>query len=113
MLLNLVRNAVQAMAGKGTLTLRTRIESSYHLEHVGPERARLVRVDVEDTGPGIPDDDLPLLFTPFFTRRTSGTGLGLAVAQHWTVKQGGRILVTSRVGMGTRMRVELPLRRPA
>ena len=47
-----MRNAVQAMAGKGTLTLRTRIESGYHLEHVGPERARLVRVDVEDTGPG-------------------------------------------------------------
>ena len=112
-LLNLVRNAVQAMDGKGTLTLRTRIESAYHLEHSGPERARLVRVDVEDTGPGIPAEDLPLLFTPFFTRRKSGTGLGLAVAQHWTVKQAGRILVTSRVGMGTRMRVELPLRRPA
>jgi two-component system nitrogen regulation sensor histidine kinase GlnL len=112
-LLNLVRNAVQAMAGAGTLTLRTRIESSYHLEHVGPERARIVRIDIEDTGPGIPAEDLPLLFTPFFTRRSSGTGLGLAVAQHWTVKQGGRILVTSRVGTGTRMRVELPLRRPA
>lgn len=112
-LLNLVRNAAQAMNGKGTLTLRTRIESAYHLERVGPERARLVRIDVEDTGPGIPDEDLPLLFTPFFTRRSGGTGLGLAIAQHWTVKQGGRIVVTSRVGMGTRMRVELPLRRPA
>jgi two-component system nitrogen regulation sensor histidine kinase GlnL len=112
-LLNLMRNAVQAMAGSGTLTLRTRIESAYHLEHVGPERARLVRVDVQDTGPGIPEADLPHLFTPFFTRRSSGTGLGLAVAQHWTVKQGGRILVKSRVGEGTRMRVELPLRRPA
>ena len=42
-LLNLVRNAVQAMAGKGTLTLRTRIESGYHLEHVGPDRSRMVR----------------------------------------------------------------------
>ena len=112
-LLNLVRNAVQAMAGKGTLTLRTRIESGYHLEHVGPERARMVRIDVEDTGPGIPEEDLPLLFTPFFTRRAQGTGLGLAVAQHWTVRQGGRIQVTSRVGMGTRMRVELPIRKPA
>jgi len=111
-LLNLMRNAVQAMSGAGTLTLRTRIESAYHLEHVGPERARLVRVDIQDTGPGIPDADLPLLFTPFFTRRSSGTGLGLAVAQAWTVKQGGRILVRSRIGEGTRMRVELPLRKP-
>jgi two-component system nitrogen regulation sensor histidine kinase GlnL len=111
-LLNLMRNAVQAMDGAGTLTLRTRIESAYHLEHVGPERARLVRVDIEDTGPGIPEADLPHLFTPFFTRRSSGTGLGLAVAQHWTVEQGGRILVRSRVGEGTRMRVELPLRKP-
>jgi len=112
-LLNLVRNAVQAMAGKGTLKLRTRIESNYHLERVGPERARTVRVDVEDTGPGIAEEDIPHLFTPFFTRRPQGTGLGLAIAQHWTVKQGGRILVTSRIGMGTRMRVEIPLRRPA
>jgi two-component system, NtrC family, nitrogen regulation sensor histidine kinase GlnL len=112
-LLNLVRNAVQAMAGKGTLVLRTRIEAGYHLEHVGPERSRMVRIDVEDTGPGIPEEDLPLLFTPFFTRRQQGTGLGLAVAQHWTVRQGGRIQVTSRTGLGTRMRVELPLRRPA
>jgi len=112
-LLNLVRNAVQAMSGKGTLVLRTRIEAGYHLERVGPERARMVRVDVEDTGPGIPEEDLPLLFTPFFTRRAQGTGLGLAVAQHWVVRQGGRILVTSRIGMGTRMRVELPLRKPA
>ena len=108
-----MRNAVQAMSGKGTLVLRTRIEAGYHLERVGPERARMVRVDVEDTGPGIPEEDLPLLFTPFFTRRAQGTGLGLAVAQHWVVRQGGRILVTSRIGMGTRMRVELPLRKPA
>ena len=76
-LLNLVRNAVQAMAGKGTLTLRTRIESGYHLEHVGPERARHgARSTSRTPGPGIPDEDLPLLFTPFFTRRSSGTGLG-------------------------------------
>ena len=101
------------MAGKGTLTLRTRVESGYHLEKVGPERSRMVRIDVEDTGPGIPEEDLPLLFTPFFTRRAQGTGLGLAVAQHWTVRQGGRIQVTSRVGLGTRMRVELPIRKPA
>ncbi|HTO69042.1 MAG TPA: ATP-binding protein [Myxococcota bacterium] len=112
-LLNLVRNAVQALAGKGSLVLRTRVESGYHLERVGPESARMVRIDVEDDGPGIPEEDLPLLFTPFFTRRTNGTGLGLAVAQHWTVRQGGRIQVTSRVGMGTRMRVELPIVRPA
>src|SRR5262249_56219293 len=102
-----------AMAGRGALGLRARIEAGYPLENVGPERARMVRVDVEDTGPGIPEEALPLLFTPFFTRRTQGTGLGLAVAQHWTVRQGGRIQVTSRVGMGTRMRVELPLRKPA
>jgi two-component system nitrogen regulation sensor histidine kinase GlnL len=110
-LLNLIRNAVQAMSEGGSLVIRTRIEANYHLS----ERQRavqMVRVDVEDTGPGIPEDDLPHVFTPFFSRRKSGgTGLGLAIAQHWTVRMDGRLQLASRVGAGTRVRVLLPLRR--
>lgn len=108
--LNLVRNAAQAMAGKGQLTVRTRIEAAYHLSE-GARPLSIVRVDVEDTGPGIAAADLPHIFTPFFTQRSEGTGLGLAIAQHWTVRHGGRLRVTSEPGRGTRMRVLLPLRR--
>ncbi|MCP4007623.1 MAG: PAS domain-containing protein [bacterium] len=107
--LNLVRNAVQAMGGKGRLTLRTRVDASYQVSRDQPTPVRMVRVEVEDTGSGIPPEDLPHIFTPFFTQRVSGSGLGLAIAQHWTVRHGGRIQVSSNLGEGTRMRVYLPL----
>ena len=106
--LNLVRNAVQAMKDNGRLTVRTRVEALFHLSEHGV-RQRLVRIDVEDTGPGIPDADLPHIFTPFFTTKTNGTGLGLAIVQHWVVRHGGRISATRAHAGGARMRVLLPV----
>jgi two-component system nitrogen regulation sensor histidine kinase GlnL len=109
--LNLMRNALQAMGGRGQLTVRTRVESGYHLTQ--DRRAmQLVRVDIEDTGPGIPADELPHVFTPFYTRgKSGGTGLGLSIAQHWAVRHGGHVQLSSQAGIGTRARVVLPLRR--
>jgi two-component system nitrogen regulation sensor histidine kinase GlnL len=109
--LNLVRNAAQAMGGEGRLRLATRLETLYHLSEDGNAPARMVRVEIEDTGPGIPEDDLPHVFTPFFTRREGGSGLGLPLAQHWVVRHGGRVEVKSEEGTGTRVRVLLPVRR--
>jgi signal transduction histidine kinase len=101
------------MAGRGQLTLRTRVESGYHLAK-GRHPVQMVRIDIEDTGPGIPAEELPHVFTPFYTRgKSGGTGLGLSIAQHWAVRHGGHIQLASRPGAGTRARVLLPLRRPA
>lgn len=110
--LNLCRNAVQAMDGRGQLTLRTRVETIFQL---GPssadgQRVRMVRIDVEDTGPGIAEEHLPHVFTPFFTRSEGGTGLGLPIAQQWVVRHGGRLQVARGEASGTRVRVLLPLR---
>ena len=99
------------IGGKGRLVLTTRLETLYHLAAEGSESARMVRVDVEDTGPGIASEDLPHVFTPFFTRREGGSGLGLSLAQHWTVRHGGRIELKSAPGSGTRVRVLIPVRR--
>jgi two-component system nitrogen regulation sensor histidine kinase GlnL len=110
-LLNLLRNAVQAMQGKGRLVVRTRVESLYHLSPGERSPARFVHVDVDDAGPGIAPEDLPHLFTPFFSRRPGGTGLGLAIAQHWTVQHGGRISAGAAPAGGARVRVSLPVRR--
>jgi two-component system, NtrC family, nitrogen regulation sensor histidine kinase GlnL len=107
--LNLVRNAVQAMKGRGRLTVRTRVEALFHLSEANGARQRLVRIDVEDTGPGIPEADLPHIFTPFFTTKTNGTGLGLAIVQHWVVRHGGRISATQAHAGGARLRVLLPV----
>jgi signal transduction histidine kinase len=100
LLLNLVLNAVQAMPGGGTLTLRTgRHEQSVYAE-------------VRDTGSGIPDAIRGRIFDPFFTTRSvgEGTGLGLAVSDSIAAAHGGHLEVESAVGRGSVFRVVLPVR---
>jgi two-component system nitrogen regulation sensor histidine kinase GlnL len=108
--LNLLRNAVHAVGGKGSIRLRTRVETQFQLSPGSGQPTGVVYFEVEDDGPGIPEPDLSHIFTPFFTRSDRGTGLGLAIAQHWAVRHGGRIRAYSVPGEGTRMRVTLPLR---
>jgi two-component system nitrogen regulation sensor histidine kinase GlnL len=108
--LNLLRNAVQALEGRGKVTIRTRVETLYHLSAGHQDPLRMLRIEVEDDGPGIPEEDLPHVFTPFFTRREQGTGLGLALAEHWVVKHGGQIALESSTDGGTRVRILLPVR---
>ncbi len=109
--LNLVRNAVQAKGGKGRLLLRTRVAAEFHISSATERPTRMLHVDVEDTGPGIPEEDLPHIFTPFFTRRQQGTGLGLAISEHWVVRHGGWVRASNLPEGGARMRVQLPVRR--
>jgi two-component system, NtrC family, sensor kinase len=98
--LGLAGNALEAMDGRGRLTVRTR------------RRGRVeVEVAFEDQGPGIPDDLLPRVFDAFFTTKPpgQGTGLGLAIAQGIVADHGGRIEVDSRMGIGATFRVILPV----
>ena len=100
--LNLVLNAIQAMPGGGTVTLRTRMTDGR------------VIAEVIDTGVGIPDEIRDRIFDPFFSTREvgQGTGLGLAVSYTIVAAHGGSIEVESRVGRGATFRVILPLGRP-
>ena len=97
--LGLASNGLEAMEGRGTLTLRTRVV-----------RGEL-EVEFEDQGPGIPEEHLARIFDPFFTTKPpgQGTGLGLALAQGIVADHGGRIEVASRPGKGSAFRVVLPL----
>jgi two-component system, sporulation sensor kinase E len=101
-LVNLVKNAMQAMTTGGTLTLQT------------GEGADGVWVSVADTGGGIPQEQINRIFEPFFTTKKKGTGLGLMIVQRITRAHGGRIELESHAGRGTTFRVWLPLheRRP-
>jgi two-component system, NtrC family, sensor histidine kinase PilS len=101
---NLLANAAHAAGQReGGGTVRVRCASD-------GERARL---EVEDDGPGIPPADLPHLFTPFFTTREGGTGLGLATVQRIVDAHGGAVAVESSPGKGTRFTVRLPAAGPA
>jgi len=94
--LNIVRNAVQALDGNGTISLRTRIDRNFT---IGGKRHRLVvRVDIEDNGPGIPVELLEHIFHPMVTGRPEGTGLGLAISQDIVQRHGGLIECASRPG---------------
>ncbi len=106
-LVNLLLNATDAMAGGGgTLELATQVSAS----GTAPAQVREVEIRVSDTGCGIPAANLPKIFDPFFsTKGAKGTGLGLAVAWGIIGKHNGRIEVASEVGKGTTFRVLLPL----
>jgi PAS domain S-box-containing protein len=97
-LVNLIKNALQAMTRGGTLTLQT-----------GPAPDG-VFLSVGDTGGGIPPDQLKRIFEPFYTTKKKGTGLGLMIVQRIIREHGGRIGVESHVGKGTVFRLWLPLR---
>ena len=98
---NLVVNAVAAAR-------ETNGEVRIGLEEVAGAAPSEYRLVVEDDGPGIPGELRPRVFEPFFTTRSDGTGLGLAIARRLVADVGGRIVLESEVGKGTR--IELVLR---
>lgn len=112
--LNLVRNAMQAMENEpGRLTISTGMTLEHRLVGADGRARSTVRVRIQDQGPGIPEEILGRLSTPFFTTKPKGTGLGLSVARHWVRRHGGRLRIESVVGEGTRIDVDLPLHPPA
>jgi PAS domain S-box-containing protein len=95
-MLNLLRNALQAMPGRGRLRLSARRATG------------LLILGVEDDGKGIPPEMLSDVFNPFFTTKENGTGLGLAIVRKIVELHGGNLFVTSEPGRGTRFDIHLP-----
>ncbi len=104
---NLLINAVQAMPEGGNITLRARniiLESG----HITLKPGKYIQIQVQDQGCGIPRSLLPSIFDPYFTTKTEGNGLGLAVVHSIIKKHGGHIAVASRPGEGTLFTIHLP-----
>lgn len=105
---NLISNALRHTPTDGRVTARAGYIAS----------TRMLEVEISDTGEGIPDDELPLVFERFYrgdksrSRAKGGSGLGLAIAKSWVEAMGGRISVESRVGVGSTFRFSLPLADP-
>ncbi len=104
--LNLVKNAMQALGEEGQLVFRTRALNNYAL---GGQKHRIVlSLEVEDNGPGVPEELKETIFYPLVTGRDTGTGLGLTIAQDLVSRNGGLIEFSSRPG-ATIFQVRLPV----
>ena len=99
-LINLCANAFDAMPQGGTLTLATREEDQCGL------------IEVSDTGAGISPADLERIFTPFFTRKETGLGFGLAIVQRIAEDHGGSVSCVSQPGQGSTFTLRLPISGP-
>ncbi len=101
--INLLTNAADAIIDKGKITIKT------YTEKVHRNKGEYIVISIRDTGIGIPAEDLPKIFNPFFTRKAEGTGLGLPITQRILHNHNGVIDVESRVGVGTVFYIKLPV----
>jgi nitrogen fixation/metabolism regulation signal transduction histidine kinase len=100
-LANLVINAIDAMDGKGDIEIRT--------DSIKKREARFCRLSVRDTGKGISKHDGQNIFTPYFTTKETGTGLGLPIVERIINDHGGSVWFNSAEGMGTTFYLDLPV----
>jgi two-component system sensor kinase FixL len=97
---NLLLNAAQAMSGRGEITIRSRAVDGY------------AHIDIRDHGPGIPSEVREKLFTPFFTTKARGTGLGLATVRRIVESHNGHVEILESGRQGTTVRVSMPAAPP-
>jgi nitrogen fixation/metabolism regulation signal transduction histidine kinase len=103
-LTNLIINGIDAMDGKGLLQIRADL--------VKKREIRYCRLSIRDTGKGIKEEESPLVFTPYFTTKESGTGLGLPIVERIVNDHGGSIWFNSAEGMGTTFFIDIPIDEP-
>jgi signal transduction histidine kinase len=97
---NLLINAIEAIKENGGITVKS---------HMSPNQKN-ERIEISDTGCGVPQDNMAQIFDPFFSTKTNGTGLGLAVSYGIVQKHQGDIQVSSQPGQGTCFTIEIPIR---
>ena len=98
-LINLSRNAIEAIEGGGEITFTTRPASG----------KKAIDILVSDNGKGISKENMPRVFEPFFTTKETGTGLGMSVTYGLIQQHGGAISLESEIGRGTTFTITLPV----
>jgi signal transduction histidine kinase len=107
--MNLILNAIQAMKRGGSISIATRPHSKDQSGQAG----QFVQVEIQDTGMGIPEENLDHIFDPFFTNKDEGSGLGLSISHQIVQEHGGYITVESKAGVGTSFFVNIPVGKTA
>ncbi|GJL77261.1 MAG: PAS domain-containing sensor histidine kinase [Nitrospinaceae bacterium] len=108
---NLIRNAVEASSEKGKIQLITRVSTGYAIKP-SPDATpgQSIVVEIIDSGTGINETAMKNLFTPLFTTKNKGSGLGLPISLKIVENHGGKIKITTEEGLGTTVQVFLPVR---
>jgi signal transduction histidine kinase len=101
-LLNLIRNAEEAIRGRGVITVTSSVKNTHFIE-----------IGITDTGRGIPETQIKNIFTPFFSTKSGGSGLGLTVAERIIHDHGGALEVESAPGRGSTFIIRLPVSSPS
>jgi two-component system nitrogen regulation sensor histidine kinase GlnL len=108
-LLNILKNAVEAIEGAGTVRVEARMNVNYRFA-VGRGRKRsFLEVEITDSGAGMTEEELHKALLPFYTTKPNGTGLGLAMARQAVSRYGGKLEIKSTRGAGTTVKISLPV----
>ncbi len=107
--LNLVKNAKEAASDNGRIQIVTRMITEFHLVEPGSAGGKMAAVEIKDNGCGIKPEDLEKVFTPFFTTKAKGSGLGMAISLKIIKEHGGLLKIDSVPGKGTVVAVYLPV----
>ncbi len=110
--LNLIQNSLESMKNQGTLTISTKLDANFQIlskKHKVP--TRMLLVEIKDTGEGVSDDIRDKLFTPFFTTKSKGTGLGLFISHKIIEEHGGGLQIVKNNDKGSNAKVYIPFKR--
>ena len=106
--LNVIKNAIEAThESGGDLRIKSRMMTNYKIKEANGKSSRMVMAEIQDSGMGMAPDVLKNLFTPFFTTKEKGHGLGLAISQRVIHEHGGVMHVESQIGKGTTVQILL------
>jgi len=113
--LNLLLNAIEVLGEGGRLTVTTQVSvGTEFVSKFEPKNRRpQIQILIQDSGPGIPPELLPILFKPFVTSKIGGTGLGLAITRRIIREHQGTVSAETAAGQGTTFKIALPLSKPA
>jgi two-component system nitrogen regulation sensor histidine kinase GlnL len=110
---NLIKNAAEAANSGGRVEISTKVSHDYNYRKPGDAPAPVIVVEVRDNGPGIPNEKVDRIFTPFYTTKQKGSGLGLPTCQKIADEHGALLKFHSVAGEGTVFSVFIPFQRPA